>query len=67
MSAISHKLMDDMLQANIEKTAENLNISPFWVELGSIVIPLVFFVLMFVIVCLVLGWFFNSNPNDIKK
>ncbi len=51
---VSQKVMQDILDANIEQTAAELGVDRFWVELGSFLIPIVLIVMLFVAIYLVL-------------
>lgn len=44
--------MQDMLDAKIQETAEKLGVEPFWVEVGSFIVPVVFCVICFWIIYL---------------
>lgn len=49
---VSHRVLQDMLDAKIQATAVMLGVEPFWVEVGSFIIPVVFCVIYFWIIYL---------------
>ncbi|HDY8122793.1 TPA: hypothetical protein RQK91_004196 [Vibrio vulnificus] len=52
--SVAHSMMREILDAKIESTAAELGVDPFWVELGSFIIPAAFVVLLFLAIYFVL-------------